>query len=109
MHTVVIRADIYRRNRWIARSLTDAFNAARAAALNGMAETAALRYMLPWLPADLDYVHSVLGRDYWTYGLAGNESALATMIRYSHEQALIPEQYAPERLFAPETLEQTVV
>lgn len=109
MHLVVIRSEVYRRDRWIARSLTDAFEQARLVAMDSMAETAALRYMLPWLTADLERVHDVLGSDYWTYGMAGNEAALATLIRYSHEQGLIPERYPPEQLFAPETLERTVI
>jgi 4,5-dihydroxyphthalate decarboxylase len=51
----------------------------------------------------------VLGRDYWTYGLDGNEEALATITRYAFEQGLVPEPYPPRDLFAPETLEDTVI
>jgi 4,5-dihydroxyphthalate decarboxylase len=109
MHVVVIRSDVYQRQRWIARSLTDAFEAARAIALAGLTETASLRYMLPWLPDDVASVQRVLGDDYWTYGLAGNETALATFARYSCEQGLIPAPYEPGELFAPETLEQTLI
>jgi 4,5-dihydroxyphthalate decarboxylase len=109
MHVVAIRADVYQRNRWVARSLADAFGRARATALAGLAETASLRYMLPWLPDDVAYVQRVLGADYWTYGLAGNESALATVIGYAFEQGLIPARYEPRDLFAPETLEETII
>jgi 4,5-dihydroxyphthalate decarboxylase len=109
MHVVVIRADVYRSHRWVARSLTDAFGAARAIARSGLSETASLRYMLPWLPDDVAYVKRVLGDDYWTYGLAGNEAALAAFARYSHEQGLIPAPYEPRDLFAPETLEETII
>lgn len=109
MHVVAIRADIYRANRWIARSLMDSFGAARAIALSGLAETASLRYMLPWLPDDVAHVQSVLGNDYWSYGLAGNEKALGAIIRYSWEQGLIPARCDPRELFAPETLEDTII
>lgn len=109
MHVVVLRADVYQRNRWIARSLTDALARARAIALAGLDETASLRYMLPWLADDVASVQRVLGADYWTYGLAGNEKTLATIIRYAFEQGLIPRPYRPEDLFAPETLEDTVI
>jgi 4,5-dihydroxyphthalate decarboxylase len=109
MHVVVIRADVYERDRWVARSLMDAFEKARRIALAGMAETAALRYMLPWLAADFEHAQRELGADYWTYGLDGNEAALGTLVRYSHEQGLIPKAYDLRELFAPETLEQTLV
>jgi 4,5-dihydroxyphthalate decarboxylase len=56
MHVVVIRADVYRQDRWVARSLMEAFTQARQIALTGLTETASLRYMLPWLPDDVAYV-----------------------------------------------------
>ncbi len=79
MHVVVMRTEVYERDRWIARSLFDAFEKARRLAYDGMGETAALRYMLPWLAADLEHAQRTLGPDYWTYGLAGNETALDTI------------------------------
>jgi 4,5-dihydroxyphthalate decarboxylase len=109
MHVVVIRADVYERDRWIARSLMDAFEKARRIAFDGIAETAALRYMLPWLAADFEHAQRILGTDYWTYGVDGNEDALNTLVRYSHEQGLIPKAYSLSELFAPETLEKTLI
>jgi 4,5-dihydroxyphthalate decarboxylase len=109
MHVVVIRADVYERDRWIARSLMDAFATARRIALDGMAETAALRYMLPWLAAHVEHAQRVLGGDYWTYGLPGNEHTLDTIIRYAHEQGLIDARVPAAELFAPETLATTVI
>jgi 4,5-dihydroxyphthalate decarboxylase len=109
MHVVVIRKEIYEQDRWIARELFDAFERARRLAYEGMGETAALRYMLPWLAADLEHAQRTLGPDYWTYGTEGNEKALETVIRYAYEQGLIPEPYPAQRLFAPETLQRTVI
>ena len=109
MHVVVLRRDVYEANRWAARSLYRALVAARDEAWRGIDETAALRYMLPWLASDLETSKAILGNDYWTYGLAGNEKALATLIGYSHAQGLARRAFAPAELFAPETLEDTVV
>jgi 4,5-dihydroxyphthalate decarboxylase len=109
MHTVVIRADVYQRDRWIARSLFDAFERARSSAATGMDETAALRYMLPWLAADLEETRKILGTDYWTYGVKGNEAALETMVRYEYEQGLIGRRLDLAELFAAETLEEVLI
>jgi 4,5-dihydroxyphthalate decarboxylase len=109
MHVVVLRRDIYEANRWAARSLYRALVAARDEAWRGIDETAALRYMLPWLASDLDATRAVLGADYWSYGLAGNERALSTLIGYSHAQGLARRAFAPHELFAPETLEDTII
>ncbi|MDQ1484970.1 MAG: 4,5-dihydroxyphthalate decarboxylase [Actinomycetota bacterium] len=109
MHTVVIRRDVYEANRWIARSLLEAFEIAKQDALRDLDETAALRYMLPWLVLEVERTHAALGKDYWTYGLAGNEANLATLIRYSNEQGLARRRFDPAELFAPETLQATIV
>jgi 4,5-dihydroxyphthalate decarboxylase len=109
MHVVVLRRDIYDANRWAARSLYRALVAARNAALQGIDETASLRTMLPWLAAEVEATRAVMGPDYWTYGLAGNENTLATLIGYSHAQGLARRAFAPAELFAPETLDDTVI
>lgn len=109
MHVVVLRRDVYDANRWAARSLFRALVAARDEAWTGMDETASLRYMLPWLATELDDTKAVLGNDYWSYGLPGNEKALATLIGYSHAQGLARRAFTPAELFAPETLEDTII
>ncbi len=106
MHVVVLRRDVYERRRWLARSLQAAFEEARALTVARMAETAATRYLVPWLYADLERTQQVMGTDFWTYGLtADNEHTLRTFLRYSHEQGLASGRFEPAELFAPETLE----
>jgi 4,5-dihydroxyphthalate decarboxylase len=104
MHTVVIRRDIYESHRWVAQSLFKAFAAAQRLAYAELAETAALRTMLPWLVDHLDETRRRMGHDYWPYGLEPNAATLAAFLRYSHEQGLSSRRLAPEDLFAPETL-----
>jgi 4,5-dihydroxyphthalate decarboxylase len=106
MHVIVLRRDVYERRRWLARSLQAAFEEARALTVARMAETAATRYLVPWLYADLERTQQVMGTDFWTYGLtADNEHTLRTFLRYSHEQGLASRRFEPAELFAPETLE----
>jgi len=109
MHVVVLRREVYEANRWAARSLFRALVAARDHAWAGIDETASLRYMLPWLAIELEANRAILGPDFWSYGLPGNEKALATLIGYSHAQGLARRAYAPAELFAPETLEDTII
>jgi 4,5-dihydroxyphthalate decarboxylase len=105
MHVVVLRRDVYQRWPWLARSLYQAFEEARALTAVRMAETAATRYLLPWLYADLERTQQVMGPDYWSYGLTTeNEHTLRTFLRYSHEQGLASRLFEPAELFAPETL-----
>jgi 4,5-dihydroxyphthalate decarboxylase len=105
MHTLVIPRSLHDSDPWIARSLLEAFTAARDRAYELLRETAALPYMLPSLPLDYERIVETMGRDYWPYGLERNRRVLETFLRYHHEQGLSPRLLAPEELFAPETLE----
>jgi len=105
MHTVVIRREIYERDRWIAQSLVKAFAAAQRETYADLAETAALKTMLPWLTAHVEDTRREMGDDFWPYGVEPNRRALTTFLRYSLEQRLAAEPLDPAGLFAPETLE----
>ena len=109
MHVVVLRRDVYEARPWLAQSLYKAFDEARQAALRRMAETAASRYMLPWLYAEAERSQQLMGEDFWSYGLAGNEAALGVFLRYSFDQGLARRMLAPAELFAPETRESYVI
>jgi 4,5-dihydroxyphthalate decarboxylase len=109
MHTLVIRREVYEQHRWLARELVKACGAAKDVGLAGVGETAALRYALPWLWAEVERTRSALGEDWWPYGLDANRTTLETFLRYHHEQGLSPRRYEPEELFAPESLAAVVV
>ena len=105
MHTVVIRRDVYERNPWVAQSLYKALVESKAMALELFKQTAALPAMLPWFVAYVEETRRELGDDWWPYGLAPNRHVLDTFLRYHHEQGLSQRRFAPEELFARETLE----
>ena len=105
MHVIVMRREIYEANRWIAQSLTKAFYAAQQMAYDDLAETAALKSMLPWLVAHVEEARRKMGADWWPYGLEPNRKALETFTRYHFEQGLSKRQLGLDELFAPESLE----
>jgi 4,5-dihydroxyphthalate decarboxylase len=104
MHTVVMRRDLYDRHPWVAQSLYKAFLAAQKKAYEGLEQTAALMAMLPWLTQHVEETKRELGPDWWPYGVALNRHTLKTFLRYHHEQGLSKRRFAPEELFAKETL-----
>jgi 4,5-dihydroxyphthalate decarboxylase len=101
MHTVVLREDVYREHPWAAKSLYQAFSAAKDLAVHGLYDTDALQLALPWLLDHVEEAWRVFGRDFWSYGLAPNRATLAALGRYVHEQGLSPRVVEPEELFAP--------
>ena len=72
-HLIVLRREIWEANRWIAKSLTDAFIAANdcfAAAQSGFP------YATPWLEAELEDTAAVMGDDFHPYGLERNRAQI---------------------------------
>ena len=106
MHTVVIRRDVYERDRWVAQSLYKALCEAQRMTYEDLYQTAALKAMLPWTAAHVEQARRDMGDDFWPYGFARNEHTLSTFLRYSHEQGLSKRRLSPQDLFAPETLEE---
>ena len=109
MHVVVIRRDVYERHGWMAQSLYKACQIARDDAYARLYDSSALQFMEPWLIQHLEEAKRLLGRDYWSYGLAENEKTLDVFLRYHHEQGLSRTRYEPADLFAPETSEAFVI
>ncbi len=78
MHTVAIRREVYEKNRWIAQALFKAFVLAQREAYEDLNETAALKFMLPWLPRHIEDTQKLMGEDFWPYGLEPNLHTLNT-------------------------------
>jgi 4,5-dihydroxyphthalate decarboxylase len=101
MHLVAIKRSTYEKNPSIAGSLYRAFCESKDRALAHMRYLGALRYMLPWLPADLDEIDEVFGGDCWPYGIEPNRPTLQALIDYMVEQSIIAAPLKVEELFVP--------
>jgi 4,5-dihydroxyphthalate decarboxylase len=101
MHLIVIRNDVYERHPFVAKSLYDAFVAAKDRAWEKMRYSGTLRYMLPWLPDDVEEIDELFGGDCWPYGIEPNRPTLEALVTYMAEQGLIPASIPIERLFVP--------
>lgn len=112
MHTVAIRREVLDRHPWVARSLYDAFCAAKDRAMLELSHVSAapnpsaLSVSLPWLIAEVEATRALMGDDYWPYGLEPNRATLEALVRYSHAQGLAARLVPVEELFAPSTLDE---
>jgi 4,5-dihydroxyphthalate decarboxylase len=109
MHVVALRRDVYEAHPWVAQTLTKALLLAKKKAAAELYDSSALRFMLPWLIPGLEEARTLLGEDYWSYGLEANRHVLETFLRYHSEQGLSRRRFAPEELFAPEATEAFVI
>ncbi|MBI4492634.1 MAG: ABC transporter substrate-binding protein [Chloroflexi bacterium] len=105
MHTVVIRASIYERHPWVARSLYDAFLRAKQEAYRWIEATGAPKCSLVWLQAYLEAERAIFGPDPWPYGVQANRKSLEALASYVYEQGLSERLVRVEELFAGETLD----
>ena len=77
-HVVIMRRDILDQNKWIARSIPDAF--ARCGELFALA-TRQFPYVSPWLDIDLEETASLMGEDFHPVGLDRNRPAIEIFFR----------------------------
>ena len=101
MHLVAIRKDVYEKHPFVATSLFNAFTQSKDLALKKMKNLRALRYMLPWMTAEVDEIQEVFGNDPWPYGIDPNRPTLEALVTYMHDQAMIAKKMKVEELFAP--------
>jgi 4,5-dihydroxyphthalate decarboxylase len=101
MHLVVLRRDFYEQHPFVATSLFNACNESKQLAYKRMRYLGALRYMLPWLPKELEDIKEVFGGDPWPYGLEPNRRTLEALVQFLVDQSMIEKPVPVENLFVP--------
>jgi 4,5-dihydroxyphthalate decarboxylase len=101
MHTVVIRRDICERHPFVAGSLFEALDRSKNIARKKLNYVGTLRYMLPWMTAEIEEIKAVFGGDPWPYGVEPNRPTLEALVRYLAEQGVISKAPRVDDLFAP--------
>jgi 4,5-dihydroxyphthalate decarboxylase len=96
-HLVVIRRETWEANRWIARSLTEAFSDANecfTAAQKGFP------YATPWLEAELEDTVTVMGENFHPFGLERNRAQIDTFAAEAFRLGLTSRQVTTDEYFA---------
>jgi len=99
MHIMGIRRDVQAAHPTLSKALLHAFNKAKQQAQAQLDVHQALPVMLPWMTAEAQATQSLMGQDFWRYGLEANRDILEAQIRWSFEQGLIPRRPAIEEIF----------
>jgi len=106
MHVLVIRRDVYERDRWAAMSLYQAFEEAKRRSMARVREFGLSHLPVPWVSDHLAQWRALAGEDFWPYGIEANRPTLEAFFRYAHEQGVAKKRLRVEEVFAPETREQ---
>ena len=88
MHTVAIRRDVLDAHPWVARNLLAAFERAKRASYDRLADAMAPRLPLPWAADDFARARSVFGSDVYPYGVEPNRTTLEAVVGFAHEQGV---------------------
>ena len=104
MHTVVIRRDIYDRDPWVALSLYKAFLRAKEYSFRLISETGSPKASFAWLQPLIEEEQSIIGRDWYPYGIEANRPSIDALLQYTFEHGLSDRRLAVEELFAPSAI-----
>jgi 4,5-dihydroxyphthalate decarboxylase len=105
MHVVGVRRALAEAHPWLPGAVLKAFTQAKAMALEALADTSATKVTLPFVEEQLKAARETLGEDFWSYGVAGNESTLQYFLRHHHGQGLSARAMSVDELFHPSTYE----
>jgi len=105
MHLVGVRRTLADKHPWLPGAVFKAFDQAKRVALDQLSDTSATKVTLPFVEERLVEVRSLMGDDFWSYGVAANRKTLETFLRHHHSQGLSARLVTVEEMFHPGTLE----
>jgi len=109
MHLLGVRRSLADRHPWLPGALFKAFSRSKDHAIAALEDTAASAVSLPFLAERVEEARALMGRDYWSYGVADNRAVLDNFLDHHHRQGLSKRRVAVDELFHPSTLEQFAV
>ena len=96
-HLIVLRREVWERDKWIARSLTQAF--IRADEMFAAAQRN-FPYVSPWLEAELEETAAVMGEDFHPYGLDANRAQMEMFCDTAYAAGLTRRRVVVDDYFA---------
>jgi 4,5-dihydroxyphthalate decarboxylase len=103
MHLLGVKKEVVAQHPWLPVALYKAFDAAKAIALERLADPSAPKASIPFLEETLAATRQLMGPDYWRNGLEANRATLEAFLAHHHDQGLSARKVTPEDLFAPTT------
>ncbi|MBI4275490.1 MAG: ABC transporter substrate-binding protein [Rhizobiales bacterium] len=105
MHLVGVRRSLAEQHPWLPGAVLKAFEQARNIAVERLADTSSAKVTLPFVEEQLKRARDLMGRNFWSYGVAANRKVLETFLRHHRAQGLSSRLVKVEELFHPATME----
>ncbi len=97
MHVVAFKDEVLNKNPWLAKSVTGAFDRAKAACLEYYDDPNWSRFV--WGRHLFEEERAAFGDDPWPHGIAKNRANLERFVGYSLDQGLMEKRLTVEELF----------
>jgi 4,5-dihydroxyphthalate decarboxylase len=105
MHVVGIRRTLAERHPWLPGAVFKAFEQSKQVSLTKLSDTSATKVTLPFIEEALKDVRSLMGEDFWSYGVPQNRKVLDYFLGQHHAQGLSSRRVSVDELFHPATYE----
>ncbi|TQK01119.1 ABC transporter substrate-binding protein [Herbaspirillum sp. SJZ107] len=105
MHVVGVRKELAAEHPWLPGAVMKAFEQAKKAALDKLADTSATKVTLPFVEEQLKAARELMGQDYWSYGVGPAHKTLEAFVQAHHAQGLSSRLLSVDELFHPATYE----
>ena len=99
MHAVAIRKKLADRHPWLPSALFKAYAQSKAIAIRELTTLGWAFNSLPWVAAEIEETRSLMGKNFWPYGIKPNRKAIEALCRYSHQQGLASRKVKIDELF----------
>jgi 4,5-dihydroxyphthalate decarboxylase len=99
MHLMGIRRELAKQHPWLAMNVYKALLKSKAIALEELRMVDTVRISHPWIAEEIGRVQSLMGEDYWRYGVKENSREIGALVRYAAADGLIENEIGPEELF----------
>lgn len=109
MHVLGVRRTLLDEHPFLAGAVVKAFTRAKAVAQEKLTDTSATKVTLPFVEEQLRRARTLMGADFWAYGLEPNRPTLEAFLATHHAQGLSKHRLQPEDLFHPASLETHVI
>jgi 4,5-dihydroxyphthalate decarboxylase len=96
-HLIVLRRETWEQNRWIARSLTEAFTRCTAVFARSLRS---FPYASPWLDAELEETEALMGADFHAEGFENNRAAIEVFAEQAYLAGIVSRRISAEEYFA---------
>jgi 4,5-dihydroxyphthalate decarboxylase len=105
MHVIGIRRTLAEKHPWLPGAVFKAFEQAKAVGLEKLSDTSATKVTLPFVEEALKNARTLMGENYWSYGVEPNRKVLDYFLGQHHAQGLSSRRVSVDELFHPGTYE----